>query len=180
MGELPPPGQPDPGGVLIFAYGSNMLTRRIRARAPSALSIGIAEIRGHRMTFDKRGADGSGKGNIREVSDPAERVHGVIYRVDIGELAELDRVEGGYERCEVAVITRSGHSVSAFTYRALDTFVEPRLRPFLWYRSLVLAGAREHRLPPDHVLWIECQAADPDPDDARRRRHLRLLAPPGS
>ena len=165
----------DPGGVFVFAYGSNMLTGRLRVRTPSAISIGLGEIRGYRMAFNKRGADGSGKGNIQPTSDPEDRVHGVVFRIDSAELGLLDAVEVGYRRCPVQVITRWGHTVGAVSYQALDEYVHPGLRPFRWYHGLVLAGAREHGLPAHHVLWIECQEADRDPDDVRRIREWRLL-----
>lgn len=160
----------DPGAAFMFAYGSNMLTRRLRARVPSALSVVPAELRGYRMAFHKRGMDGSGKANIQRTGDPTDRVHGVVFRLDVAELPLLDAVEIGYRRHEVHVIARSGHTLDAVCYQALDGFIQPDLRPFDWYRDLVAAGAREHRLPPHHVLWIECQEVRSDPDAARRAR----------
>ncbi len=46
-----------------FAYGSNMLTRRLTdsSRAPSAVACGVATALGFVVRFHKVGADGSGK-----------------------------------------------------------------------------------------------------------------------
>jgi hypothetical protein len=51
-------------GVLIFAYGSNMLERRLTARTPSAIPVGTAYVEEYRLTFDKVSTDGSGKCEI--------------------------------------------------------------------------------------------------------------------
>ena len=165
----------DPGAAFVFSYGSNMLTRRIRERTPSAFSIGTGEIRGYRIAFHKRGADGSGKANARHTGDDADRAHGVLYRIEAAELERLDAVEVGYRRRGVHVITAWGHIVEAVCYEALDEHVRPELLPFGWYHQLVLAGAREHGLPAHHVLWIACHASREDPDEARRRKGRRLL-----
>jgi len=165
----------DPGAAFVFSYGSNMLTRRIRARTPSAISIATGEIRGHRMAFHKRGVDNSGKANARHTGDDEDRVHGVVFRIDATELASLDAAEVGYRRRDVHVIVRSGHTVEAICYEALEDFIQAELLPFGWYRALVLAGAREHRLPAHHVLWVECHPFTEDPDEARRQENSRLL-----
>ena len=54
-----------PGDIVVkyFAYGSNMLARRLTdpSRAPSAVACGVAEVRGFVVRFHKIGRDGSGK-----------------------------------------------------------------------------------------------------------------------
>ncbi len=48
--------------VRYFAYGSNMLTARLHERVPSATPIGIGQLEGHALRWDKRSwRDGSGK-----------------------------------------------------------------------------------------------------------------------
>lgn len=51
-----------------FAYGSNMLTERLRARCPSAHPIGTGIAMGFRLNFSKRGEDGSGKAMLTKQS----------------------------------------------------------------------------------------------------------------
>jgi hypothetical protein len=46
-------GRAMPETFLCFAYGSNMLTRRLAARTPSAVAVGTAYVEGYRLTFDK-------------------------------------------------------------------------------------------------------------------------------
>jgi hypothetical protein len=102
-------------------------------------------------------------------------VHGVLYRLDAVEQAALDRAEPGYDRVAVSVTTEAG-SREAFTYRARTDHVAPALRPYTWYREVVLLGARLQRLPPDYVARIERVAAEDDPDAARAAAADRLIA----
>lgn len=91
-----------------FAYGSNMLTRRLTARAPSAKRVAIGFAQGRRLSFDKLSSDGSGKCDAEATNISTDRVYGVIF-----EIAEYDRqplyiAEGagkGYAEKTVDVIT---------------------------------------------------------------------------
>ena len=69
---------------LYFAYGSNMLTERLTARTPSAEPQGTGVLAGYRLTFEKPsvGRSGtSGKGDITETHQPADRVLGVVFKI---------------------------------------------------------------------------------------------------
>ena len=134
---------------LYFAYGSNLSTARMRQadRAPSARRLGIASLSGHVLAWHKRGADGSGKCTICGTGNRSDGVWGVLWEIEASEVASLDAVEGpGYERVEVEVTT-ANQKMRAFTYLARETHLDPALRPADWYRTLVIAGAREQGLP---------------------------------
>ncbi len=68
---------------LYFAYGSNMTSARLRARIPSARSVGAARIDGRRLVCNKRGRDGSGKANL--CASPGGEAWGVVYEVDAAD-----------------------------------------------------------------------------------------------
>lgn len=162
-----------------FAYGSNLFSPRLRARAPSARVVGVAVLPGHALRFHKRGrGDGSGKCNVwRDAAAPG--VPGALYEVADPEWADLDAAEGrgsGYERLEVVVVRAGGERVAASTYVAQPHAIDDTLLPYRWYRDLVLAGAREHALPSEHVARIEAQACKEDPDRKRDADARRLLA----
>ena len=55
--------------MLYFAYGSNMLTARLRERMPSCKPLGIAKLPGHALRFHKRSKDQSGKCNAFATDD---------------------------------------------------------------------------------------------------------------
>ncbi len=163
------------GTFLYFAYGSNMLTRRLRERAASALVVGTGFVEGHRISFDKVGADGSGKCDIRASSNPADRVHGVLFSVDVRDKNELERAEGiggGSRNHETQVTTEAGLS-TAVLYLANDT--NPELLPYDWYKEIVIAGAVEHALPADYVESLRAIESHPDPDADRSARNRALL-----
>jgi len=109
---------------LYFAYGSNMLTRRLRNRTPSAVAIGTGFVEGHRLTFDKVSTDGSGKCNIAPTNDPADRVYGVLFSIEIREAPNLDEAEGlgrGYRKSSVQVVRPTGVQVAVAYFAATQT-----------------------------------------------------------
>jgi len=165
-----------PETFLYFAYGSNMFTRRLTARTPSAVAIGTAFVEGRRLTFDKVSTDGSGKCDIEATGNPADRVWGVLFRIASTEAADLDEAEGlgrGYRKGEVHAVTPAGPS-PAVAYFA--TIKDPSLRPYHWYKAFVIAGATEHGLPAVYVAGIRDVPSQQDPDAARRARREALLS----
>ncbi|MDE0394276.1 MAG: gamma-glutamylcyclotransferase [Gammaproteobacteria bacterium] len=166
---------------MYFAYGSNLLTRRLRdpARAPSAAVLGVASARGFVMRFHKIGTDGSGKCTLIPTGNDADVVYGVLYEFADSDLAGLDREEGvhlgGYARHSLRLRLPTGDTTEAMTYIAGEPYIDPACLPFDWYRDLVVAGAREHRLPPAYIRELELTPAVPDPDAPRAAQIRRLL-----
>ena len=163
--------------IIYFAYGSNMLTRRLRAkdRAPSAHAIGVGFVEGRRLTFNKLGRDGSGKCDIEFTGNSADRAYGVLFRLAIGEKATLDNVEGvgsGYVDQTIQVSTAGG-AVTALTYVA--TLKSPALRPFHWYKAFVVSGAMENGLPDVYVDWVRAFESLADPNVRRRKDNEDIL-----
>jgi len=160
--------------VVNFSYGSNMLSRRIQARVPSARPLGVAVLRGHRLQWHKSGHDRSGKCDVVVTDDPADAVHGVLYQFLAAEKALLDAAEGlgaGYDEKEATVESANG-PLAAWLYYATAT--DRDLHPYSWYKALVLAGAREHALPDDYVAALEAVIAVEDEDAERHALHLAL------
>jgi hypothetical protein len=178
---------------LYFAYGSNMLAARLRERTPSARRVAVARLPGHALRWHKAGRDGSGKCDVVAVADAAACVHGVLHEIARAEKAQLDQAEAlgvGYDEQRVQVhaldadlprdpgATMAGDGggwtvVSACLYVARQVDVD--LLPYDWYRDLVVAGAREHALPPDYVAQLAAVPARPDPDPERALRHHGLI-----
>jgi gamma-glutamylcyclotransferase len=164
-----------PDTFLYFAYGSNMLTRRLTERTASAATVGIGFIEGHRLAFDKVSRDGSGKADIEATGNPTDRVYGVLFRIAAVEERKLDDAEGlggGYRKGNVQVVTANGIS-PAVAYIATDK--EAACRPYDWYKALVLAGAVEHGLPNAYVEWLRTTHSQTDPNVVRRAENEALL-----
>ena len=167
-----------PERFVYFAYGSNMLTARLRARMPSCQPIGIATLPGHVLKFHKRSKDGSGKCNAF-AADPSDSVVGVLYSFDLTERAKLDAAEGvgnGYNHAVVTVINEEGRRRKVLTYLADPQHIDDSLRPYTWYKDLVLAGASEHGVPADYldacVAPVEAVADSNAGRDAKERSAL--------
>ena len=166
---------------VYFAYGSNMSTERLRERMPSCKSIGVATLPGHALRFHKRSVDKSGKCNAF-ASGSDSSVIGVMFSFDPAERAKLDKAEGvgsGYEHAMVTVINDKGRRRKVLTYLATSDYIDDSLKPYGWYKDFVLAGAKEHDLPPDYIAeYIEAVEAIEDPDETRDKKQRSTLGSP--
>ncbi|KWK20732.1 hypothetical protein WT77_23160 [Burkholderia stagnalis] len=164
--------------ILNFAYGSNMLTARICDRVPSARALGVAILLGHQLRWHKASKDGSGKCDV--VATAAEdSVYGVLYELALTEKASLDRAEGlgsGYSERQVEVIFH-GRKMLVSLYYA--TAINSTLKPYYWYKELVIAGARQHGLPPEYIHMLESEEAIEDTNLARHAENVALLKSAG-
>jgi gamma-glutamylcyclotransferase len=151
----------------VFAYGSNMCSGRFRAYAVSPEGEGRAALLlSHRLVFNKRSQDGSGKANIQ----PHEPSHvwGVLYIIPDADLGTLDRGEGaGYRRVRMPVRMNDVDIPDAWVYLASRPSNDAALRPYTWYKRFLVEGAREHFLPPDYIAKLEGIEADADSNGAR-------------
>lgn len=170
-------GPPEP--VVYFAYGSNMLTARLRARMPSCEPIGTATLPGHALKFHKRSKDGSGKCNAL-ATDDRDSVVGVLFSFDPANREKLDRAEGvgnGYNHAMVTVINEEGRRRKVLTYLADAEHIDDSLKPYAWYKELVLAGAGEHDLPIDYVTACITPVEAIDDSNAARSTRERSRLP---
>ena len=147
---------------LYFAYGSNLKVERLTSRVGEIGVQGIARLADHRLSFAKRGKDGSGKACC--VAQPGDGVVGVVYSLSEAQLTELDRFERGYSRNLVRLEGLDGSAVDALTYFAEQ--LTDGLAPFTWYKALLLDGAREHGLPAAWITRLETIDALKDPHGA--------------
>ena len=149
-----------------------MLGQRLTERVGSALPFSNAWIRGYEVRFRKISFDDSGKADLVETGDLEDIVHGVVYQFDPAEWHALDKHEGatgnnpGYDRVPIQVHTDlSNRDVT--TYLARRGRIDESLKPYTWYRDLILCGAEQHGLPEDYRRKIESIVDIPDPEENR-------------
>jgi len=160
-----------------LAYGSNLHPLRLAERAPSSRLLGTLQLRGFRLAFRKRGQDGSAKCDLVTAAEARDCAWGALYAIRRSDVSILDRVEGrgrGYEVAELDVPYQS-QTLRSFYYRAEADFVEADLKPFEWYRDLVLLGAQRLGFPRrylDAIRGVDCVA---DGDRSRRTANEDLV-----
>lgn len=155
-----------------------MLTRRLQERVPSAQFTDRALLPGHVLTFDKLAPkSNSGKCGIIENKRGIESVCGVIFDITEEELPLLDKVEGvgnGYARTSVRTYAFDRDEyVDATTY--IPTLRQPGIKPFCWYKALVIAGLEEHKFTDEYINRVREIETISDPDAERAKRHWRMV-----
>jgi gamma-glutamylcyclotransferase (GGCT)/AIG2-like uncharacterized protein YtfP len=130
--------------TLHFAYGSNMSRALMRRRCPGARALGPARLDGWRFVIMR-------EGYASIVPAPGAAVHGVVWRLSPRDLAALN----AYENLDCGLYVRRVLPVLIGSRRqAALVYVAPGRapgRPQPGYQELVVAAAREWRLPADYV-----------------------------
>lgn len=154
-----------------------MLEARLKARIPSARCETVATLTGHQLAFHKRSLDGSGKCNIVYTGQDEDIVLGVVYEITSEDKIILDQIEGlgkGYDHIELQVDTPNG-AMHVFAYVADSDYIDDALKPYTWYKSFVIYGAKSHGFSESYVRCLERIDAIEDPDSSRRLENERLL-----
>jgi gamma-glutamylcyclotransferase len=140
-----------------FAYGSNLCRATfVERRGMQPLAAVPARLDGFRLTFDLPVGPGE-RGVANLLADPAASVWGVCYQLEPAACDALDRTEGVhlgyYGRHAVETEALDGRRLPAFAYLG-ERRVAGR-KPSARYLGLILAGAREHGLPPHWIATLE-------------------------
>jgi hypothetical protein len=162
---------------LHFAYGANMLSRRLTAldRAPSGIAVDVGFVQGRRFSFGKVSRDKSGKCDLEATGNPQDRAYGVLYKINVKDKVRFDAAEGlgiGYSEANIQVVTATG-VYTAQTYVA--SYREDPLLPYQWYKASVIAGAVEHGLPYEYIEWLRTFESQSDANAQRRTEREALI-----
>src|SRR6266704_2877683 len=134
--------------MLHFAYGSNMSRPLMRGRCPTATALGTARLPGWRFVVTR-------DGYASIVPAPGAQVHGVLWRLCPRDLAALNAYEsldsGLYSR-RVLAVRWNGRRAAALIYLAR---ARPRGRPRPGYQEIIVAAARDWRLPDRYIEVLE-------------------------
>jgi gamma-glutamylcyclotransferase (GGCT)/AIG2-like uncharacterized protein YtfP len=130
--------------TLHFAYGSNMSRALMRRRCPEAHALGPARLDGWRFVI-------TCDGYASLVRDPGARVHGVLWRLTPRDLAALDAYEQPAYVRRIVPVRHGAPRRPALVYLAPERG-GGKARP--GYQELVVAAARDWRLPPAYVAGL--------------------------
>ena len=156
--------------INYFAYGSNLHPLRLMERVPSANLIGAAKLSKHVLAFHKKGRDDSGKCNLLKTGSEADLVHGAIYELDQEHKSLLDEFESrgcGYMDERINLFYE-GKEYDCFTYYAQQLHIVENIKPYHWYKTLVLLGTRYLQLPHEYVNSIEQVESIEDANEERK------------
>jgi hypothetical protein len=118
--------------MLHFAYGSNMSRPHMRARCPQARAIGVVTARDFRFVI---GRDGFASIERK----PGGRVHGVLWRLSLRDLAAINSYEsvhaGLYIRRQIPIRVPRSPSLPGLTRQSIALMnnelpsIDPRVKP---------------------------------------------------
>jgi gamma-glutamylcyclotransferase len=150
--------------MLYFAYGSNMDWEQMRSRCPSAKFITKALLPKHCLRFT-RASKKRECGVSDVVPDKSESVWGVVFEISDLEIALLDKEEGfrpgrnlnenSYVREERHVLKEGDETQPLLVSVYFGIPQENPPLPNADYKSLLLNGADQWKLPKDYILKLE-------------------------
>ena len=164
--------------IYYFAYGSNLHPMRLMERVPSAELVGVAEHSNHKLSFHKRSSDGSGKCNMLNSATESDLIYGAIYKIKSEHKNKLDNFESkGYGYTDNQILLKhNGKEHHCFTYLAQQSHIVDGLKPYHWYKQLVILGARFLEFPQEYISSIEAIESMEDPEKRRRDDQEELVA----
>lgn len=163
--------------LYYFAYGSNLHPVRLQERVPSARLIGTTGLNAHQLAFHKRSDDGSSKCTIYKTNNADDVVYGAIYTLDPEHKSLLDKFEGnglGYTDISIT-LNHQWLEYNCFTYRAQASHLVADLKPYHWYKEMVMQGAKYLGFPDAYLEKIRSVNSVEDPDHERKREQAMLL-----
>ncbi|XP_062423840.1 gamma-glutamylcyclotransferase isoform X3 [Rhea pennata] len=164
------------GGLLYFAYGSNLLRERLLLSSPSAVRGAVARLQkvfklqlmlscSLAAAMDFKLAFGHHQGRISPlwhggtatiVQSPGDEVWGVVWKMNTSNLSSLDKQEGVedgiYAPIEVNVHTQAGEVLTCRSYQMRDWVCGP---PSPQYKKVICMGAKQNGLPMDYQKKLE-------------------------
>ncbi len=161
--------------VWYFAYGSNMETATFRGRRGIEFLRAVpARVAGWRLVLDKPPLVPVGEGFANIVPDAAAAVLGVLYEIGEDDLAHVDLTEGvligNYRRIAIAVAPLGSPDGLVEAFTLVSDRRDPALRPSRRYMACLIAGAEEHGLPAEYVVWLRGMPAGEETVEAKRFR----------
>ncbi len=146
-------------------------------RVPSAELVGVAEHSNHKLNFHKKSNDGSSKCNMFNSDAETDLIYGAIYKLKPEHKNELDRFEGkGYGYIDNQIMLKhNGNEYTCFTYLAQQSHIVDNLKPYHWYKILVILGAQYLEFPGSYISSIEAVESMEDPDTTRRKEKETLI-----
>ena len=132
-----------------------MLTVKLKCRCSSVDIIGVYWTKEYNLKFHKKSIDGSGKGNMAPANGGTGELYGIVFTINKDDEQRLHDAEGygyGYKKTKIEVISeKTKKPLRAWAYYAEAAYIDDNLKPYRWYKTQTLLGAKEHGLPPRYI-----------------------------
>ncbi|KAK4873395.1 hypothetical protein RN001_015424 [Aquatica leii] len=173
-----------PDTFAYFAYGSNLLAKRMHLNNPSAIRIGVGRLNNYRLDFTRYSKRWHGC-SATIVPHNGYFVWGALWEVSMKDLPNLDRQEGVhqsiYHRFLINAELLDGSVKECYVY---EQVTNPTLhyklkelpldrQPSQLYKDTITKGASESKLPDKYqelLLSIACNNFNGDKISSRFRR----------
>ncbi len=100
-----------------------------------------------------------------------------MYKLQPAHKSELDKFEGkgnGYIDNQI-MLKHNQIEYTCFTYLAQQSHIAESLKPYHWYKKLVILGAQYLEFPGAYISSIESVESMEDPDTKRRKEKEALI-----
>ncbi|XP_058130618.1 gamma-glutamylcyclotransferase-like isoform X1 [Anopheles ziemanni] len=154
------------GTFYYFAFGSNLLAKRIHIQNPTAVRKGYGYLKDYSLDFFHYAARWRGA-PATIVEQKGEEVWGAIWEIDNSNLADLDRQEGVhnsvYKPLTLPVVLPGGDTLECRVYQlvknpcclAPDADRPYERQPSKTYMNIIINGAKETGLPEDYIALLK-------------------------
>ncbi|KAJ6635519.1 Gamma-glutamylcyclotransferase [Pseudolycoriella hygida] len=151
---------------LYFAYGSNLLSKRIHIQNPTAKRKTIGQLKNYRLDFLRASTNWNGC-SATIVEDDGSSVWGAIWEINVSNMKDLDRQEGVdvnfYKVLMKSIETPNGEELPCRLYQQVRNPTESvkfedipfDRQPSKTYLKCILDGAVESELPSDYIDSLE-------------------------
>ena len=141
---------------LYFAYGSNLYKKQMKKRCRSSVALFKANKKNARICFPVKSKMRENMGVASIQYKRGSIVEGVVYQLTRHDMENLDKFEGNgkrYTRKRVYVSLNDNSKKLAWTYIA-QTDSPDEYRPSVKYLSLIIKGAKEHKLSKKYIKHL--------------------------
>ncbi|CAH1112815.1 unnamed protein product [Psylliodes chrysocephalus] len=151
--------------ICYFAYGSNLLAKRMHLLNPNAVRYGKAILKDYSLTFGGYASFwGGSPADIKH--KVGHNVWGALWEIKLDDLSNLDEQEGVHENfyypLSVEIETSNGTKLKCRTYQQVQRFEYINLtklpdvrKPSKSYLNTIIKGAEETGLPTDYLHFLK-------------------------
>lgn len=130
-----------------FAYGSNLLKKRLLERIGKFHTASVAILKGYKFIYNKKSIDGTAKANL--IKEPNSKVYGVCYEIDRDDLNILRNYEKGYDDRKLTVsLIDFNTDAEVNTYISQSITEQPVSKD---YRQIIIQGAKEWGIDQNYI-----------------------------